>query len=99
MSLMKGAKASIIDAVGWTNYLGWYEQPYATPEQLDAMVDDGPHHVALDPAAPVLVYCQAGVRSVVAASALRRLGFSNVTSLEGGISGYRERNERSATLA
>jgi hydroxyacylglutathione hydrolase len=53
----------------------------------------------LDPAAPVLVYCQAGVRSVVAASALRRLGFSNVTSLEGGISGYRERNQRSATLA
>jgi hydroxyacylglutathione hydrolase len=52
----------------------------------------------LDPASPVLVYCAAGVRSVVAASALKRLGFSKVISLEGGITAYRERNQRSATV-
>ena len=52
----------------------------------------------LDRSAPVLVYCQAGVRSLVAASALRRLGFAKVTSLEGGISGYRERNQQSAVV-
>jgi rhodanese-related sulfurtransferase len=45
------------------------------------------------------VYCQAGVRSLVAASALRRLGFDQVTSLDGGISGYRARQERSTTVA
>ena len=27
-----------IDAIGWTNYLGWYEQPYATPEQLEQLI-------------------------------------------------------------
>jgi beta-galactosidase/beta-glucuronidase len=27
-----------IDAVGWTNYLGWYEQPYSTPEQLEQLI-------------------------------------------------------------
>jgi hypothetical protein len=27
-----------IDALGWTNYLGWYEQPYATPEELASLI-------------------------------------------------------------
>jgi hypothetical protein len=27
-----------IDAIGWTNYLGWYEDPYATPEELETMI-------------------------------------------------------------
>ena len=27
-----------IDAVGWTNYLGWYEEPYATPEELADLI-------------------------------------------------------------
>ena len=52
----------------------------------------------IDSSAPVLVYCQAGVRSLVAASALRRLGFMKVKSLEGGINGYRAR-QQSATTA
>ena len=54
---------------------------------------------ALDRAQPVLVYCQAGVRSLIAASALRRQGFTTVRSLEGGISGYRQRAGRSTTPA
>ena len=27
-----------IDAVGWTNYLGWYEEPYASPERLAELI-------------------------------------------------------------
>jgi hypothetical protein len=27
-----------IDAIGWTNYLGWYEQPYASPGQLAQLI-------------------------------------------------------------
>jgi hypothetical protein len=27
-----------VDAIGWTNYLGWYEQPYATPQELEALI-------------------------------------------------------------
>jgi hydroxyacylglutathione hydrolase len=45
----------------------------------------------LDPAAPVLLICQAGIRAAVAATALRRLGFSHVAVLEGGLNGYEAR--------
>ena len=34
---------------------------------------------------PLVVYCQAGVRSIVAASVLRRIGFTRVFSLAGGL--------------
>jgi hydroxyacylglutathione hydrolase len=51
------------------------------PEKIDA----------LDPSAPVLVYCQAGVRSLVAASTLRRKGFTDVTSLDGGYAAHQNR--------
>ena len=27
-----------IDAIGWTNYLGWYHEPYATPEELATLI-------------------------------------------------------------
>jgi hypothetical protein len=27
-----------IDAIGWTNYLGWYEQPFATPDELATLI-------------------------------------------------------------
>ena len=27
-----------VDAIGWTNYLGWYEQPYATPDELADLI-------------------------------------------------------------
>jgi len=53
----------------------------------------------IDSSRPVLVYCQAGVRSLVAASALRRLGFTNVKSLEGGITGYQSRQQQAPTTA
>ena len=53
---------------------------------------------ALDPSTPVLVYCQAGVRSLVAASTLRRKGFTNVTSLEGGYAAYKARRPSAAAV-
>jgi molybdopterin/thiamine biosynthesis adenylyltransferase/rhodanese-related sulfurtransferase len=40
--------------------------------------------VVPDPAAPVVLYCQSGLRSMLAAKALRDLGYTNVTSLQGG---------------
>jgi hydroxyacylglutathione hydrolase len=55
--------------------------------------------VTLNESAPILVYCQAGVRSAVAATALRRLGFARVASLEGGLSGYRNRCHRTSKVA
>jgi len=40
--------------------------------------------VATDPAAPVVLYCQSGLRSVLAARALQDLGYQNVINLGGG---------------
>jgi adenylyltransferase/sulfurtransferase len=37
-----------------------------------------------DPATPVILYCQTGLRSVLAAKALRELGYANVINLKGG---------------
>src|SRR5712691_1846702 len=40
--------------------------------------------VATDPATPVVLYCQGGLRSVLAAKALQELGYRNVINLGGG---------------
>jgi molybdopterin/thiamine biosynthesis adenylyltransferase/rhodanese-related sulfurtransferase len=40
--------------------------------------------VAADPASTIVLYCQSGLRSVLAAKALRDLGYSNVINLQGG---------------
>ena len=40
--------------------------------------------VVADPASPVVLYCQSGLRSVLAAKALKDLGYSNVINLQGG---------------
>jgi sulfur-carrier protein adenylyltransferase/sulfurtransferase len=37
-----------------------------------------------DPKRPVVLYCQTGLRSMLAAKALKDLGYSNVTNLQGG---------------
>ncbi len=37
-----------------------------------------------DPNTPVVLYCQTGLRSMLAAKALKELGFTNVTNLTGG---------------
>jgi len=37
-----------------------------------------------DPATPIVLYCQTGLRSVLAAKALRELGYATVINLQGG---------------
>jgi sulfur-carrier protein adenylyltransferase/sulfurtransferase len=37
-----------------------------------------------DPSTPVVLYCQTGLRSMLAAKALKDLGYSNVVNLQGG---------------
>jgi hydroxyacylglutathione hydrolase len=62
---------------------------YRLPEHLDG----------LDRHRPVVVYCETGVRAAVAATALRRMGFTDVASLEGGFEGYRARQRSANTPA
>lgn len=40
--------------------------------------------------APIVLYCGGGFRSVLAADALRQMGYSNVQSMDGGIRAWRE---------
>src|SRR6266545_2838769 len=40
--------------------------------------------VAPEPSTPVVLYCQTGLRSMLAAKALHELGYTNVTNLQGG---------------
>src|ERR1044071_10060115 len=40
--------------------------------------------VAPEPSTPVVLYCQTGLRSMLAAKALHDLGYTNVINLQGG---------------
>jgi rhodanese-related sulfurtransferase len=43
-----------------------------------------------DKQAPILLYCGGGYRSALAADALTQMGYTNVTSMDGGIKAWRE---------
>lgn len=46
---------------------------------------------------PIVVYCDDGLRSVLAAESLMKMGYTNVTSLDGGWRGWTERGLPSVT--
>lgn len=52
-------------------------------------------HHELNRAAPVLVYCHHGARSVFACSVLERAGFTNVYNLYGGINHWSDTVDQS----
>ena len=43
-----------------------------------------------DRQAEIILYCGGGFRSALAADSLRRMGYTNVTSMDGGIRAWRE---------
>jgi len=46
--------------------------------------------VVPDKQAPIILYCGGGYRSVLAADALRQMGYVNVVSMGGGIKAWRD---------
>ena len=44
----------------------------------------------LDPAAEIVLYCGGGYRSALAADNLQKMGYTNVLSMDGGYSGWKE---------
>jgi rhodanese-related sulfurtransferase len=46
--------------------------------------------VVADPAAPIVLYCGGGFRSALAAENLQRMGYTNVISMDGGATGWKE---------
>jgi rhodanese-related sulfurtransferase len=43
-----------------------------------------------DKRASIVLYCGGGYRSALAADALQQMGYTNVTSMDGGIKAWRE---------
>ena len=43
-----------------------------------------------NPQTPIVLYCGGGYRSVLAADALREMGYTDVVSMDGGIRAWRE---------
>jgi rhodanese-related sulfurtransferase len=41
---------------------------------------------------PLILYCGGGFRSALAADNLRKMGYTNVLSMDGGIRGWRKKN-------
>jgi rhodanese-related sulfurtransferase len=44
-----------------------------------------------DTAAPIVLYCGGGFRSALAADNLRKMGYTNVVSMDGGIRDWRQK--------
>lgn len=44
-----------------------------------------------DPSVEIVLYCGGGFRSALAADNLRRMGYTNVVSMDGGIRGWRDK--------
>ncbi|MEX2587548.1 MAG: rhodanese-like domain-containing protein [Actinomycetota bacterium] len=59
------------------------------PEKADASDPDAEPALAGNSDARIIVYCATGVRSLLGAHALQKLGYSNVVSLAGGIRDWR----------
>ena len=45
-----------------------------------------------DKSAAIVLYCGGGFRSALSADALQQMGYTNVSSMDGGIRGWREKN-------
>ena len=61
--------------------------PRALPAPLAQLIDD---LRCVDRDTPLVVYSQTGTRSMEAATALRRVGFTNVANMEGGFNAYQQ---------
>src|ERR687892_658696 len=58
--------------------------PEEGPEDLARRLKSDTPPVVIDPSTPVVLYCQTGLRSVLAAKALKELGYQTVINLQGG---------------
>jgi rhodanese-related sulfurtransferase len=55
-----------------------------------ARIDEGAGELARKKDRPLIVYCDGGERSTKAAAALKRLGFTQVANLSGGLDAWRQ---------
>ena len=46
-------------------------------------------HVVPDPAAPLVLYCGGGYRSALVADTLQKMGYTDVISMDGGATGWK----------
>lgn len=71
--VIAGDKHAVLDTITHTVEDAVFGRP-ATPEDLDR---------------PIICYCRSGRRSLAAADALKKMGFTTVLSLRGGINAWK----------
>ncbi|KAL1925771.1 uncharacterized protein VTP21DRAFT_654 [Calcarisporiella thermophila] len=64
--------------------------PRAIPLPRGILERDVEKHIKAEDESKVVVYCAGGLRSILAAESLIRMGYKNVLSLEGGIDAWRK---------
>ncbi len=71
---------------------GWELEISRLPDALHIPMQEVPDRLGeLDPAAPVVVLCRSGARSLRVAQFLEQRGFARVSNLTGGILAWGER--------
>jgi rhodanese-related sulfurtransferase len=84
------ARVTIIDVREKTEVLEGYLPGAANVPRGRLEFDAGIHPGLCDREREIVLYSNAGLRSLLAAQTLKRFGFSNVASLSGGIDGWLE---------
>ncbi|NLF65296.1 MAG: rhodanese-like domain-containing protein [Chloroflexi bacterium] len=82
----------VLGALGWENALslkggsfgGWAEAGFPV---VDGLPPEAP---ALNAAAPLVIYCGSGHRSIIGMSILRAYGYETIRSLVGGLGAWTE---------
>lgn len=67
---------------------GEYAQKSIKGAKLVPLQELGMRHNEVPKDKEVIIYCQNGIRSVVACKMLRKMGFENVKNMSGGISSW-----------
>ena len=55
------------------------------------VLEKGIEEKAVDGKTPIVLYCHSGARSALAADTLQKMGYTNVASMAGGTSAWREK--------
>lgn len=66
---------------------GWIDGAVHVPRGLlELRIEE----IVPEPSTPIVVYCAAGIRSVLAAKTLQDMGYVHVSSMRGGFNGWKD---------
>ena len=87
--LDKGEKFTLVDVREESEYAAGH-LPGAV-HMSKGVIERDVEKAVPDPAAPLVLYCGGGFRSALAADNLQKMGYTNVSSMDGGWRGWTEK--------